>query len=1530
MLRYHISLLVLMLLCLFAVSPLLAMQDGQATITVTVEDDYTNAPVESVLVRLLDGGSEIASGTTDATGTAELVISVTSNEEPEEFIPESFQVSESYPNPFEQSSSVDLQIDKPQEVKAEIYNIIGQRVASLQVNLTPGTYTLQSSLGHLAQGVYFLRIFGQQAQTIKMTKVGDRIFSGGSILNINPATFVTRSGPGAAALALDEHTGKDLILVASGDSFDTAQQSLEVSSDTSVTITMSRNNEVIIRVADESSPSQDVTVSLLVEGDQFSEEIITPDTLTLKSGFYTLSADESSTDAISEEIEIVSEDQTVTVLTQVKSLADNQLRLEGTITDDGTGSPINRAYIYLLNDITSDTLAGPLFADDAGELGEIVNFDNGADFDLSVLYRKDGYVDFESSVSISLPDTLVLNQTLTAAPAPTADFTVSGNLQAGQPVQFDASASAGASGEELTYSWDFGNGKRGFGEAISHVYTSSINAEVTLTVSGEFGATGKAIENINISSAPNPPSTTIINGEITTVGLDPLEGVTANLVDDDRTSVSGTDGKIVIPDLPSGVPIVMQLTKPGYATQTVRLTPDGESDENFFTTAMIPLELPVSIPAIENGTNISGKFGTRVNLPVDALVDADGELITGEIELTMTPLDVSSDEIFAFPGGFDGVRPSGEQGNLVSYGVADITFSQNGETLQMMPGKFAEIEIPVTNADVEIGDMIPLWTLDEETGLWIEEGIGEIIPSEDSPSGLAMFAKVGHFSWINCDDFFGGTGFESNRFEAYTLIPRCKNIETDQYVTCTIRGKSINADGTVAGFGPSVLIPAGISVRLDVPLNLAFEINAVSASGLLTGSITIPPISDGDEVINQTIDLSPRNISDASQISYGDLLKGKSTTSSKTRYEFDGDQGDFIRIRIREAAGFDGTGNVLLLNSNEDILQEENYSNSSSHYLFENLPETGTYFIDVLATSEVSNFDISLDLFDSPVNREISYGDRVFDFLWPGTVNTYTFQGGTEDVVEIIAQNFPGEGFWNGELTLNTTNPQLSKSFSFYNYDVWVTKLEENDGIYSLEVSGANERRFGEYLIDVNTIDNFIDQNSEIAYGDSILSPVYDIGQVYDFTFEGSAGNIVRLHTDKPYSRELSNRLFPLLRLYDPNDTLLDEISASFETVGDAGIGYILPVEGTYRVEVTGNANNLSPEGDLFTLLLREVINPQTKDFKDSTIGNFQNEFFASELDINLYTFTGEAGFFGRLQLDPAFADRPDGKVFIFDENHQLIEGDTFNSNTNSNFRRRGILDFQITDQEYRAIVVSNSRQDVQQSSNQRYSLQLKDAETISFDANSNQQIPRNDIGYYHINNAVAGTEVSVAAVGSGFRNTLLAFESPNYELIKLSFANSQSFLPTVLDETGNYLLRILSEQFSPAEFELTVVELEPTQSIELLPDDVASFSGSIRLSGDIDRFEFSPESAGAIAITLKPADEDSIDDAGNLRIQVRNPDTTGLIRASSETPNPEGDELYIWQGNVGGQDEYRIHIYDQEAITTGDFLLTVEFIPNP
>jgi len=116
--------------------------------------------------------------------------------------------------------------------------------------------------------------------------------------------------------------------------------------------------------------------------------------------------------------------------------------------------------------------------------------------------------------------------------------------------------------------------------------------------------------------------------------------------------------------------------------------------------------------------------------------------------------------IAAFPGDFAGV-PEGQSdaSPIVSYGTVEYQFTRasDGEELQLKTGEQADIQIPIytkkhqDGTAIKAGDSIPLWSLNEATGLWTQEGTGTVVASTNSPTGFALQAAVSHFSWWNCD-----------------------------------------------------------------------------------------------------------------------------------------------------------------------------------------------------------------------------------------------------------------------------------------------------------------------------------------------------------------------------------------------------------------------------------------------------------------------------------------------------------------------------------------------------------------------------------------------------------------------------------------------------------------------------------------------------------------------------------------------------------------------------------------------------------
>jgi len=69
-------------------------------------------------------------------------------------------------------------------------------------------------------------------------------------------------------------------------------------------------------------------------------------------------------------------------------------------------------------------------------------------------------------------------------------------------VSFDASASHDPDGDVIAYSWDFGDGSTGFGQAVEHTYAATGSFTAVLTVTDEHGASGSTSATVGVSDPP--------------------------------------------------------------------------------------------------------------------------------------------------------------------------------------------------------------------------------------------------------------------------------------------------------------------------------------------------------------------------------------------------------------------------------------------------------------------------------------------------------------------------------------------------------------------------------------------------------------------------------------------------------------------------------------------------------------------------------------------------------------------------------------------------------------------------------------------------------------------------------------------------------------------------------------------------------------------------------------------------------------------------------------------------------------------
>jgi len=167
---------------------------------------------------------------------------------------------------------------------------------------------------------------------------------------------------------------------------------------------------------------------------------------------------------------------------------------------------------------------------------------------------------------------------------------------------------------------------------------------------------------------------------------------------------------------------------------------------------MAPTETPQPFNAVDGYTAISNDGITQVTIPSNAFPD-------GSIDLVITTLNLATqDGIDAIPGNNKGLyEGQTTPSSLLFRGMAEFSFfdSVTKEEVQLQLNQTAEIIIPLynkTKADgtlLTAGELIPLFYLDEVTGIWIQDGQAQVIDDLNSPTLLSAKANVSHFTWFN-------------------------------------------------------------------------------------------------------------------------------------------------------------------------------------------------------------------------------------------------------------------------------------------------------------------------------------------------------------------------------------------------------------------------------------------------------------------------------------------------------------------------------------------------------------------------------------------------------------------------------------------------------------------------------------------------------------------------------------------------------------------------------------------------------------
>jgi hypothetical protein len=198
--------------------------------------------------------------------------------------------------------------------------------------------------------------------------------------------------------------------------------------------------------------------------------------------------------------------------------------------------------------------------------------------------------------------------------------------------------------------------------------------------------------------------------------------------------------------------MLVSASKAGYLTQTYQYRFDAmqENAEANLTLQNINPESHV-VDSSEAIDIIEAELHAKLIFAANRFVDTEGNAVTGDVEITITPIDIRAVDN-AFLGGGQALTAAGEAVALISTGMADYQFSKNSSEVTLAEGASAiiEMDLAVTTGDdgrifVE-GDTIEMWWFDPKKGFWTEEGVGTVQRSGTSETGLKLVATVKHFT----------------------------------------------------------------------------------------------------------------------------------------------------------------------------------------------------------------------------------------------------------------------------------------------------------------------------------------------------------------------------------------------------------------------------------------------------------------------------------------------------------------------------------------------------------------------------------------------------------------------------------------------------------------------------------------------------------------------------------------------------------------------------------------------------------------
>ncbi len=245
--------------------------------------------------------------------------------------------------------------------------------------------------------------------------------------------------------------------------------------------------------------------------------------------------------------------------------------------------------------------------------------------------------------------------------------------------------------------------------------------------------------------------------------------------------------------------LVIIASKDGFF-DCVRAKRTQSGEANYIHLLMEEKPAAVNVAGVAGGVvNIPG--GAKITFPANAFVDAAGNAYTGNVKVYARHISPGDDNFEAIvPGGdLSGINSAGQVQTLFSLGMIEASLTDNAGLVEvkLAPGKMAELKFPIDPSQTAVAQStIPLWYLNETTGVWKEEG-------EAIKTGNTFVGNVSHFSTWNCD-------YSGERTDIQGKVVDCNNNPVGGIVV-TINGfMNVTTDNSGAF---TSWVPAGFTIE---------------------------------------------------------------------------------------------------------------------------------------------------------------------------------------------------------------------------------------------------------------------------------------------------------------------------------------------------------------------------------------------------------------------------------------------------------------------------------------------------------------------------------------------------------------------------------------------------------------------------------------------------------------------------------------------------------------------------------------------